>query len=87
MPTYDNKEELDRLKAYLPQYLRDQGFYKPNRAGFFLCQNPEHTDTHPSMSLNKKNNTCHCFACNATYDIFWFIQRDYELSSFIIQSF
>lgn len=82
MPTYDNKEELDRLKAYLPQYLRDQGFYKPNRAGFFLCQNPDHTDTHPSMSLNKKNNTCHCFACNATYDIFWFIQRDYELSSF-----
>ena len=82
MPTYDNKEELDRLKAYLPQYLRDQGFYKPNRAGFFLCQNPDHTDTHPSMSLNKKNNTCHCFACNATYDIFWFIQRDYNLSSF-----
>ena len=82
MPNNENKEELDRLKAYLPQYLRDQGFYKPNKAGFFLCQNPDHNDTHPSMSLNKKNNTCHCFACNATYDLFWFIQRDYNLTSF-----
>lgn len=78
----NEKKELNNLKANLLTYLREQDYYQPNRKGFFLCQDPEHQDTNPSMMYNKKNNTCHCFSCGATHDLFWFIQRDYKLRSF-----
>lgn len=78
----DKKQELLNLRSHLKNYLSQQPYYKTDRKGFFLCQDPNHNDTNPSMMFNKKNNTCHCFSCGATHDIFWFIQRDYNLNSF-----
>ena len=78
----ESKKELLNLKGNLLTYLQKQPYYQPNRKGFFLCQDPEHQDTNPSMMFNKKNNTCHCFSCGATHDLFWFIQRDFKLQSF-----
>ena len=80
--TEESKKELLNLRSNLLTYLQNQPYYNPNRKGFFLCQDPEHSDTNPSMMYNKKNNTCHCFSCGATHDLFWFIQRDFELQSF-----
>ncbi len=34
--------------------------------GRFRCVSKDHNDKNPSMSINHKNNTCHCFSCNAT---------------------
>lgn len=48
----------------------------------FCCLNPDHDDAHPSMSFNSKDNTVHCFACGATYDIFDVIGIEYHLDSF-----
>ena len=56
----ESKKELLNLKGNLLTYLQKQPYYQPNRKGFFLCQDPEHQDTNPSMMFNKKNNTCHC---------------------------
>lgn len=35
---------------------------------FILCPSPDHDDTNPSVSINKKNNTCRCFSCKSTWD-------------------
>lgn len=32
------------------------------------CPSPEHRDSSPSCSYNKKNNTVHCFGCGKTFD-------------------
>lgn len=34
----------------------------------FKCVSKEHKDNSPSMSINHKNNTCHCFSCGATFN-------------------
>jgi hypothetical protein len=34
----------------------------------FKCVAKDHDDKSPSMAINHKNNTCHCFACNATFN-------------------
>lgn len=65
----NNINELKEIKNYLMDYLQQQGYYNPDRQGRILCKNPEHQEKRPSMSYNKKNNTLHCFSCNATYSI------------------
>ena len=65
----NNSNELKEIKNYLMDYLQQQGYYNPDRQGRILCKNPEHQEKRPSMSYNKKNNTLHCFSCNATYSI------------------
>ena len=42
--------------------------YSYKTRGHFKCVSKEHNDNKPSMSINKKNNTCHCFSCNATFN-------------------
>ena len=32
------------------------------------CPSPEHRDSSPSCSYNKRNNTVHCFGCGKTFD-------------------
>ena len=61
------KTDAKTLKSCLPQWLREHGLplHKP-----FACLNPAHRDAHPSMRYNEKNQTVHCFACGATYDVF-----------------
>ncbi|MCR5084304.1 MAG: toprim domain-containing protein [Succinivibrionaceae bacterium] len=80
MNTPEQEQEKQQLKARIADYLRDELEVNPNSA--FRCLNPEHEDRHPSMSLNRGNNTVHCFSCGATYDIFALIGIKEGLASF-----
>ena len=73
------KTDAKTLKSYLPQWLREHGLplHKP-----FACLNPAHQDAHPSMGYNEKNQTVHCFACGATYDIFDLVGQEENLTDF-----
>ncbi len=48
----------------------------------FTCVSKEHNDKSPSMSVNKKNNTCHCFSCNATFNPLSLVMEETGLSVF-----
>lgn len=73
--------DLERTREYLrtrlPDYLRSRGI---NPDGPFNCLNPNHRDLQASMSYNQHNYTVHCYACNATYDIFSLVGLDYGIS-------
>lgn len=73
------KTDAKTLKNCLPQWLQEHGLPldKP-----FACLNPAHRDTHPSMGYNRKNQTVHCFACGATYDIFDLVGIEENLTDF-----
>lgn len=73
------KTDTKTLKSCLPQWLREHGLplHKP-----FACLNPAHQDAHPSMGYNEKNQTVHCFACGATYDIFDLVGQEDNLTDF-----
>lgn len=73
------KTDAKTLKSCLPQWLREHGLplHKP-----FACLNPAHQDAHPSMGYNEKNQTVHCFACGATYDIFDLVGQEENLADF-----
>lgn len=51
-----SNEILMRLGAILTAAKEDQIFVK--------CLNPEHDDSHPSMSVSLSKGVCHCFSCN-----------------------
>ena len=73
------KTDAKTLKSCLPQWLREHGLplHTP-----FACLNPAHQDAHPSMGYNEKNQTVHCFACGATYDIFDLVGQEENLTDF-----
>lgn len=73
------KTDAKTLKSCLPQWLREHGLplHKP-----FACLNPAHRDAHPSMRYNEKNQTVHCFACGATYDVFDLVGQEEGLTDF-----
>ena len=73
------KTDAKTLKSCLPQWLREHGLplHKP-----FACLNPTHRDAHPSMGYNEKNQTVHCFACGATYDVFDLVGQEENLTDF-----
>lgn len=73
------KTDAKTLKNCLPQWLREHGL-PLNRP--FACLNPAHRDVHPSMRYNVKNQTLHCFACGATYDIFDLVGQEEGLTDF-----
>ena len=73
------KTDTKTLKSCLPQWLREHGL--PLRKPF-ACLNPAHQDAHPSMGYNEKNQTVHCFACGATYDIFDLVGQEENLTDF-----
>lgn len=73
------KATVKELKACLPQWLREHGFSLKRP---FVCLNPAHRDSHPSMGYNAKNQTVHCFACGATYDIFDLVGQEEGLTDF-----
>ena len=65
------------VKEQLESYLRQQGI---NTRKPFCCLNPDHPDSNPSMSYDRKRNKVHCFSCGADYDIIDLIKIDYGLS-------
>lgn len=64
------------VKEQLESYLRQQGI---NTRKPFCCLNPDHADSNPSMSYDRKRNKAHCFSCGADYDIIDLIKIDYGL--------
>lgn len=71
---------MDQLKALaksrLESYLVQRGL-NPKKP--FHCLNPEHPDKNPSMSLDRRRNKVHCFACGADYDVFDLVGLDCRL--------
>lgn len=73
----DREQARDTVKGYLEDYLRSKGI---NTRKPFNCLNPDHNDTHPSMSYDRRGRRCKCFSCGVSYDIFDLIGIDYGLS-------
>jgi replicative DNA helicase len=65
------------IKDDLPNYLTARGLSlrKP-----FRCLNPDHSDSHPSMSYDVKRNKVHCFSCGADYSTIDLIGIEYGLT-------
>lgn len=64
------------MKPYLGDYLKKYHNIDLNKK--FRCLNPKCNTN--NMSYNSKNNTCHCFTCNKSYDIFEVIALDYNIN-------
>lgn len=61
--------DLRQLKQDIPiENVLDSFGLNYRKNGTFKCVSKEHNDKNPSMSINHKNNTCHCFSCNATFN-------------------
>lgn len=71
------EESKQAAKLHLADYLTSKGI---NISRNFSCLNPLHEDHNPSMSFDKNRNRCHCFSCNADYDIFDVVQIDTGLT-------
>lgn len=73
------KEETKiAIKNQLPDYLTSKGISLRRK---FNCLNPDHDDSNPSMSYNKRHQTVHCFSCGCSYDIFDLIKLDNQCTS------
>lgn len=73
-----NRDEAKTyIKNQIESYLTDHGH---NLRKPFKCLNPEHDDSNPSMSYDKRRNKVHCFSCGASYDIFDLIGIEYNLT-------
>ncbi len=75
----DREQAKETVKGYMEDYLRSRGI---NTRKPFRCWNPEHTDSTPSMSYDRKRNKCHCFGCGADYDIIEMIRIEYGISDY-----
>ena len=72
---------MDQAKAFVKNqmefYLRQKGL-NPKKP--FNCLNPDHADKNPSMSLDRRRNKVHCFACGVDYDVFDLVGLDCRLT-------
>ena len=73
----DREQARDTAKGMIEAYLQQKGI---NTRKAFCCLNPQHADSNPSMSLDRKHNRAKCFACGASYDVFDLIGMDYGLT-------
>lgn len=58
---------VQAVKTKLADYLQDQGV-DPSKK--FLCLNPNHHDSSPSMNMHRDGLFVKCFSCDANYSIF-----------------
>ncbi|MEQ8200589.1 MAG: DnaB-like helicase C-terminal domain-containing protein [Syntrophomonadaceae bacterium] len=73
-----NREQAaDFVKDQLEAYLKRKGI---DTGEPFVCLNPDHQDTDPSMIYDHALRKVHCFSCKANYDIFDLIGIDYHLT-------
>ena len=75
--------EQNELKEYLKEQLID--FLEERNVNIrknFICMNPEHPESDPSMSYDHRRNKVHCFGCGADYDIFNLIGIEYDLDDY-----
>lgn len=73
----DRQQAKDTAKGMIEDYLLMKGI-NPRRE--FNCLSPDHTDSTPSMSLDRKHNRVKCFGCNRSFDIFDLVALDYGLT-------
>ena len=73
----DREQARDTAKGMIEAYLQQKDI---NTRKAFCCLNPQHADSNPSMSLDRKHNRAKCFACGASYDVFDLIGMDYGLT-------
>ena len=73
----DREQARETAKGRIEEYLQQKGI---NTRKAFRCLNPQHADSNPSMSLDRKHNRAKCFACGASYDVFDLIGMDYGLT-------
>ena len=78
-PNLNRDRAKDEAKARIEEYLRGKGLPLTRP---FRCLNPQHTDTHASMSFDRDRQRVKCFACGATYDLFDLVGLDYGLQEF-----
>ena len=70
-----NSEEIKQSHS-MREIVESYGI-KVNRSGMCCC--PFHKEKHPSMKVYK--DSCYCFACNKSWDIFSFVM-DYKECDF-----
>jgi len=58
---------VSALKPYLNEYLEENGV---DTSKNFLCLNPKHKDSDPSMTTKQVPDNAYCFGCKYTLDIF-----------------
>lgn len=73
----DREQAKETAKGMIEAYLQQRGI---NTRKAFSCLNPQHADSNPSMSLDRKHNRAKCFSCGASYDVFDLIGIDYGLT-------
>ena len=82
MAKYYSKEEIQKFKNFMEEYLQLKGI---DTNKLFRCFSKTHEDKHPSMSFYKKNQTCTCFGCGEKYDIFKLVGQEYGITNFYSQ--
>ena len=78
-----SQNQVNQAKEYLKEQLID--FLEERNINVrknFICLNPEHLESTPSMSYDSRRNKVHCFGCGADYDIFNLIGIEYSLNDF-----
>ncbi|MBP3907859.1 MAG: toprim domain-containing protein [Turicibacter sp.] len=78
-----SQNQANQVKEYLKEQLVD--FLEERNINIrknFICLNPEHLESTPSMSYDARRNKVHCFGCGADYDIFNLIGIEYGLDGF-----
>ena len=74
--------DTSTLRGQLRAYLVNKGI-DPDKP--FLCLNPQHDDTTPSMTFYDRKNFVKCWSCGAIYSLFDLIGIDYNLPDFAAQ--
>lgn len=78
-----SQNQANQVKEYLKEQLVD--FLEERNINVrknFICLNPEHLESTPSMSYDARRDKVHCFGCGADYDIFNLIGIEYGLDDF-----
>ena len=78
-----DQNQASEVKEYLKEQLID--FLEERNVNIrknFICMNPEHSESDPSMSYDRRRNKVHCFGCGADYDIFNLIGIEYDLDDY-----
>jgi len=73
----DRKQAREAAKPMIEDYLRMKGI---NPRKEFNCLNPNHADSNPSMSFDRKHYRVKCFGCGESYDVFDLVALDYGLT-------
>lgn len=70
--SYSCKDNIN-YNDWMLNYLNTTNYYNSKH---FICRNPGHDDSRPSMKYNPKNNKVHCFSCGCTFNLIDLIQID-----------